>query len=105
MPFLDTVIECQQFPLFDRPIVFFCDRIPTIFPHFPCEAEISDELIDGQQWDGETGFVHLAVDKHLEANIDRQAFLCGPPPMIEAVMRVLEDKGLAEQDIFYDKFN
>jgi Na+-transporting NADH:ubiquinone oxidoreductase subunit F len=65
---------------------------------------LSDELTDGEQWDGETGFVHLAVDKHLEANIDRQAFLCGPPPMIDAVMRVLEDKGLAEQDIFYDKF-
>jgi NAD(P)H-flavin reductase len=30
--------------------------------------------------------------------------LCGPPPMIDAVMRVLEDKGLAEKDIFYDKF-
>jgi Na+-transporting NADH:ubiquinone oxidoreductase subunit F len=66
---------------------------------------LSDENIDTQKWDGETGFVHLSVDKYLEASIERQAFLCGPPPMIEAVMRVLEDKGLAEQDIFYDKFN
>ena len=65
---------------------------------------LSDELTDDEQWDGETGFVHLAVDKHLEADVDRQAFLCGPPPMIDAVMRVLEDKGFAEQDIFYDKF-
>ena len=54
--------------------------------------------------DGETGFVHLSVDKFIEPNVRRQAFLCGPPPMIDVVMRVLEDKGLAEQDIFYDKF-
>jgi NAD(P)H-flavin reductase len=65
---------------------------------------LSDELTDGEQWDGEIGFVHLSVDKYIEPNIPRQAFLCGPPPMIDAVMRVLEDKGLAEKDIFYDKF-
>ncbi len=73
-------------------------------PNFNLIYALSDELTDGEQWDGETGFVHLAVDKHLEADVDRQAFLCGPPPMIDAVMRVLEDKGFAEQDIFYDKF-
>ena len=40
----------------------------------------------------------------LEADVARQAFLCGPPLMIEAVNRVLEDKGIASDDIFYDKF-
>ena len=64
---------------------------------------LSDEL-NGDPWDGETGFIHLSVDKYLESGVARQAFLCGPPPMIEAVMCVLEDKGLTEQDIFYDKF-
>jgi len=88
--------------------IFYLEEFTTLAEKHPSLKVIyalSDELIDGQQWDGETGFVHLAVDKHLEANIDRQAFLCGPPPMIDAVMRVLEDKGLAEQNIFYDKFN
>jgi Na+-transporting NADH:ubiquinone oxidoreductase subunit F len=55
-------------------------------------------------WDGETGFIHLAVDKYLEPGARRQAFLCGPEPMIEAVTRVLSEKGLAPEDIFYDKF-
>ncbi len=30
--------------------------------------------------------------------------MCGPPPMIEAVMKVLEEKGLDPDDMFYDEF-
>ncbi|HDZ69123.1 MAG TPA: oxidoreductase, partial [Phycisphaerales bacterium] len=65
---------------------------------------LSDELGEGERWDGERGFVHLSVDKHLEAGLRRQAFLCGPPPMIEAVTRVLEAKGVRSDDVFYDEF-
>jgi NAD(P)H-flavin reductase len=65
---------------------------------------LSDELGEDEKWRGETGFIHLAVDKNLEAGVKRQAFLCGPPPMIEAVTRVLEEKGVSLNDIFYDKF-
>lgn len=65
---------------------------------------LSDELDENEQWDGETGFIHLAVDKYLTTKAVRQAFLCGPPPMIEAVMRVLEEKGVNQDDIFYDEF-
>jgi len=50
------------------------------------------------------GFIHLAVDRYLEPDMPRQAFLCGPPMMIEAVTRVLEEKGLDSKDIFYDEF-
>lgn len=65
---------------------------------------LSDKLQEDEHWDGETGFIHLAVDKYLEVGIKRQAFLCGPPPMIEAVTRILEEKGLGSEDIFYDEF-
>jgi Na+-transporting NADH:ubiquinone oxidoreductase subunit F len=65
---------------------------------------LSDKLGKDEKWDGETGFVHLSVDKHLEPGVRRQAFLCGPPPMIEAVTRVLGDKGISSDDVFYDEF-
>ena len=65
---------------------------------------MSDPLEPDEQWDGETGFIHLSVDKLLDPGVARQAFLCGPPPMIEAVTRVLEAKGLRPEDIFYDEF-
>lgn len=57
------------------------------------------------EWEGETGFIHLSLDKMIEAGgPKRQAFLCGPPPMINAVTKVLQDKGLADEEIFYDEF-
>ncbi len=73
-------------------------------PNFHVIYALSDPLGPGEEWDGETGFIHLSADKYLEAGLKRQAFLCGPPPMIEAVTRVLEDKGIPPEDIFYDKF-
>ena len=73
-------------------------------PNFHMVYALSDELGEGERWDGERGFVHLSVDKHLEAGLKRQAFLCGPPPMIEAVTRVLEEKGVRPDDVFYDEF-
>lgn len=73
-------------------------------PHFHVVYALSDPLQPGQEWDGETGFIHLSVDKYLEAGVRRQAFLCGPPPMIEAVTRVLLEKGMTQEAIFYDKF-
>ena len=74
------------------------------YPNFHVVYALSDELIENEAWDGETGFIHLSVDKMLEVGVERQAFLCGPPPMIEAVTRVLEEKGLKPENIFYDKF-
>ena len=87
--------------------VFYLDEFKALaekHPNFHIVYALSDKLGEGEVWDGETGFIHLAVDKKLEANVARQAFLCGPPPMIDAVMRVLEDKGILPEDIFYDKF-
>ncbi len=73
-------------------------------PNFHVVYALSDELNKDEKWNGETGFIHLAVDKYLTTKVARQAFLCGPPPMIEAVMRVLEEKGVNPDDIFYDEF-
>ncbi|MDD5458019.1 MAG: 2Fe-2S iron-sulfur cluster binding domain-containing protein [Phycisphaerae bacterium] len=73
-------------------------------PNFHVVYALSDESNGDGQWEGERGFIHLAVDKKLKTGVERQAFLCGPPPMIEAVTRVLEEKGVQAGDIFYDKF-
>ena len=57
-----------------------------------------------QGWGGETGFIHESVNRHLGLEGKRQAFLCGPPLMIEATQRVLQDKGIPKEDAFYDEF-
>ena len=87
--------------------VFYLDQFKKLAeerPNFRVIYALSDPLEPEEQWDGEAGFVHLSVDKHLDSGVKRQAFLCGPPPMIDAVTRVLEEKGLRPEDIFYDKF-
>jgi Na+-transporting NADH:ubiquinone oxidoreductase subunit NqrF len=87
--------------------VFYLDQYRELqeeHPNFHVVYALSDPLGPEEQWDGETGFIHLSVDKFLDAGVKRQAFLCGPPPMIEAVMRVLEQKEIRPEDTFYDKF-
>ncbi|OHB81228.1 MAG: hypothetical protein A2Z38_01360 [Planctomycetes bacterium RBG_19FT_COMBO_48_8] len=87
--------------------IFYLEQFKDLerkHPHFHVIYALSDKLKPEEKWDGETGFIHLAADKHLEHGIPRQAFLCGPPLMIEAVTRVLEEKGLRPDDIFYDEF-
>lgn len=87
--------------------VFYIEEfkaLATKYPNFKYVYALSDPLGEEEAWDGETGFIHLSVDKYLSSATTSQAFLCGPPPMIEAVMQILENKGMGAEDIFYDKF-
>jgi len=87
--------------------IFYLERFQELekkHPSFRVVYALSDELKPEEKWGGETGFIHLSVDKYLEQGVPRQAFLCGPPLMIEAVTRVLEEKGLHPDDIFFDDF-
>lgn len=87
--------------------IFYLDMYKELkgkHPNLEIIYALSDPLSPEENWDGETGFVHLSVDKYLEQTDRRQAFLCGPPPMISAVMQILEEKGMRPEDIFYDKF-
>jgi len=87
--------------------IFYLDQFQALakeHPNFHIVYALSDPLAPDEKWDGETGFIHLAIDKLLPQGPTRQAFLCGPPPMIEAATDVLKEKGLADKDIFYDEF-
>jgi propane monooxygenase reductase subunit len=52
------------------------------------------------------GFVHEAVGDYLATGEleDFEAYMCGPPPMIEAATELLIDSGLDASRIHYDKF-
>lgn len=87
--------------------VFYLDEFKELAKKFPAlhvVYALSDPLDPGEVWDGDTGFIHISADKYLEPNVKRQAFLCGPPLMIDAVTVVLEEKGMRSEDVFYDKF-
>jgi propane monooxygenase reductase subunit len=62
------------------------------------------EPTEGCGWDGEVGLITDVV-KRLEGELNGQdAYVCGPPPMVEAAMPLLAGLGVEEARIYYDKF-
>jgi Na+-transporting NADH:ubiquinone oxidoreductase subunit F len=59
---------------------------------------------EGDSWDGRTGLVTQAVERGLADGSKHEAYLCGSPGMIDASIKVLVSRGVAEENIFYDKF-
>lgn len=64
---------------------------------------LSDEPEDSD-WDGLRGFVTEHVATQALNWKTTQAYLCGPPPMIDAAIETLKQQGVNEGDIHFDKF-
>jgi len=59
---------------------------------------------EGDHWEGETGLITEVVGRHLDDGADTEGYLCGSAGMIDAAVKVLEEKGIPEDRIYYDKF-
>ena len=58
-------------------------------------------------WRGETGFIHQVLEQHLRREPlagETDAYSCGPPPMIDAVLPVLQMNGVEPENSHFDKF-
>jgi phenol hydroxylase P5 protein len=74
------------------------------FPNFRYQPALS-EPSSACGWAGATGFVHEAAARLFDGDFRGQrAYLCGPPPMIEACIRTLMQGRLFERDIYTEKF-
>jgi propane monooxygenase reductase subunit len=59
---------------------------------------------DSNGWAGETGLITDVVDR-LEGDLTEvDAYLCGPPPMVDAAIALLDAKGVPESHVYFDKF-
>ncbi|MFC4116652.1 NADH:ubiquinone reductase (Na(+)-transporting) subunit F [Nonomuraea zeae] len=58
----------------------------------------------GEEWDGEVGLITDVVRRHEHDLKGAHAYLCGPPPMVEAAMPLLATLGVPQKHIYYDKF-
>jgi len=77
--------------------------LEATYENFTYIPTLSDP--DGSEWDGETGFVHEVADRRFDGSFKgMSAYLCGPPPMIEACIRSLMKGRLFERDIFTERF-
>ncbi len=70
---------------------------------FVLTAVLSEEA-DTSDWSGARGFVTQALAELGNAPDDAQAYLCGPPAMVDAALPVLAQLGLRAGAIFHDKF-
>ena len=73
-------------------------RLPS-FRYVPALSEP-----DGDDWDGEVGLITDVVRRGESSLVRTDAYVCGPPPMVEAALELLPALGVADKRIFYDKF-
>ena len=75
--------------------------------NFSFHIALSDPQPD-DQWDGPTGFIHQVIlENYLKehpAPEDIEYYICGPPMMLQAVLKMLDSLGVEPEMIHYDDF-
>jgi Na+-transporting NADH:ubiquinone oxidoreductase subunit F len=101
--------------------LFYLDHFRSLekdFPNFKFYIALSDPLevdnwsvkkdINDEEGDGFIGFIHNSVIEnyldHHESPEDIELYFCGPPLMNNAVQKMGEDFGLADENIRFDDF-
>ena len=83
------------------------DKIAEENDNFEWHLALSDPL-EEDNWQGYTGFIHQVLyDQYLKdhpAPEDVEYYLCGPPLMLQACMKMLDDLGVEPENILFDDF-
>jgi propane monooxygenase reductase subunit len=74
-------------------------ELQTLLPGFRFVPALSDA-----EWEGEKGLITDVVDRSEQDLAGVDAYLCGPPPMVDAAQELLMSRGLDEARIHFDKF-
>jgi Na+-transporting NADH:ubiquinone oxidoreductase subunit F len=90
--------------------VFYEDEFRAIekeFPNFRFNLALSEPLPE-DNWTGYKGFIHqVLLDNYLSIigdPEDIEYYFCGPPAMNNAVVKMLYDLGIPEENISFDDF-
>jgi Na+-transporting NADH:ubiquinone oxidoreductase subunit F len=83
------------------------DQLQAEHDNFTWSVTMSDPLPE-DNWTGYTGFIHQSLYEHYikdhPAPEDCEYYMCGPPMMNAAVIKMLEDQGVERENIFLDDF-
>ena len=83
------------------------NRIAAEHDNFKWHLALSEPLPE-DHWDGLTGFIHQVLyDNYLNdhpAPEDVEYYICGPPMMLTACMRMLDSLGVERDNILFDDF-
>ncbi|WOG25750.1 NADH:ubiquinone reductase (Na(+)-transporting) subunit F [Endozoicomonas sp. 8E] len=83
------------------------DKLAEDNPNFTWHLALSDPQPE-DNWEGDTGFIHQVLfDNYLKEHAapeDCEFYMCGPPMMNAAVIKMLEDQGVEPENILLDDF-
>ncbi|MNF32643.1 Na(+)-translocating NADH-quinone reductase subunit F [compost metagenome] len=90
--------------------VFYTDHFRNIekeYPNFQYNVALSEPQPE-DNWTGYAGFIHNVLFenylKHHEAPEDIEYYICGPPMMMAAVFKMLDELGVPAENIAFDDF-
>jgi propane monooxygenase reductase component len=86
--------------------LFHLDELKELeerLPNFTFVPALSD-CDEQEDWDGERGLITDVVQQREDSLEGMDAYLCGPPPMVDAAIAMLDANGVPEERVFYDKF-
>jgi propane monooxygenase reductase component len=70
------------------------------FTFVPALSHIDEDV----EWDGARGLITEVVIEAEKELGEMDAYLCGPPPMVDAAIAMLDANGVPENRVYYDKF-
>lgn len=83
------------------------DQLAAEHENFTWNVALSDAMPE-DNWDGYTGFIHnVLYENYLKdhpAPEDCEFYMCGPPMMNAAVIKMLKDLGVEDENILLDDF-
>ena len=83
------------------------DKLQAENPNFTWHLALSEPLPE-DHWTGYVGFIHQVVYENYlrdhEAPEDVEYYVCGPPPMMSACFKMLDDLGVEPENIASDDF-
>ncbi len=84
--------------------IYYADRLKAL-----CDMSARAEFVPvvedaGEAWDGERGRVTDAVAHRMGSLRGYDAYLCGPPPMVEAARELVIRLGVREANVYFDAF-
>lgn len=83
----------------------FAEEITALTTRFPL-AFVPVVQEPPAEWSGESGYLDRDVlERHIDSPLEQEYFLCGPPPMIEGVIRTLSAMGVPQRRIHYERFD
>jgi len=90
--------------------LFYVDEFKEIeknSPNFKFNIALSEPKKE-DNWDGYTGFIHqVIIDNYLKQHPEPEEieyYICGPPMMNQAVLKMLDDYGVPQDMIAFDDF-